>query len=183
MEKTPTLSLKDFPIFAPMRAFDFPEHVSPQLAEDPDRSHWIMCLWKQEDDVCSLPCGDFTSFLGHLRHDHGVDLRPNLDFCDGCEIIFKSRAEVVNHYLEKALMFEDKPLKIEGDGDKEMNEFLSNVFKVMKNLRKNLLDEILFTEEMPPLETIDIREGLGGLGYDTCDCHCGRRSSAEQIRE
>ena len=174
MEAAPTLSVKDFPIFAPMRSFDFPEEMSPHLAENPDKTDWFMCLWKtgsEGDDVCSYPCGEFSNFLFHLKNSHGVTLRNNIDFCGECQVVFKNRTEGVNHFLEKTLLFEDRTLRLEGEVDNQMNDFLTSMFTEIKRLRKDLLDEILFSEEMPALgESIDIQDQSSGVGRDTCDC-------------
>ena len=177
MKEGPTLSVRDFPICAPMRTFEFPEHMSPQLEEDPNRNIWFMCLWKTaEDDVCSFPCGDFENFLFHLREQHGISMKANVDFCRECEVIFKNKTEAVNHYLEKALLFENCSLTLTEDRFKEMNDCLAYTFGQIKEIRKNVLDEILFTEEMPqemPSLEIDTRQVRGS---DTCDCPSHRHT-------
>ena len=94
MEATTILSVKDFPLFAPMTSF--PEEA--QLGEDSDGTHWYMCLWKMNDEgdeICSYPCGDFTNYLYHLKQCHGVVLRPNIDVCCECALMFKNKTEAV----------------------------------------------------------------------------------------
>ena len=96
MEDTPNLSVQNFPLFAPMTAFDFPNDEPTHLAEDPDRMDWYMCLWKEgaEDSLpCSFPCGDFSNFLFHLKDAHGKVLRTKIDYCHECQVIFKNRNE------------------------------------------------------------------------------------------
>ena len=167
MEDTSNLYVQDFPIFAPMIPFDFNDDPE-ELA---DKTPWHMCLWRKgpEDPLpCSIPCGDFDNFIFHVKNTHGKNLRPKIDYCRDCEVVFKNRTEAVNHYLEKAIMFEDHPLILEGDGEQEG---LASVFTQIKHIRNELLDQILFSEDLPPIETIDIRDDIPPEeGRDICDC-------------
>ena len=175
MAERPILKVKDFPLFAPMRSFDFPEENS-HLAEDPDKNDWYMCLWKgsaEGEDFCSYPCGDFSNIIFHLKETHGVVLKSKIDFCFDCQVIFKNTTEAVSHYLEKTLLFEDRSLTLEEeDGDKKANELLVSTFTEIKRIRNELLDAILFDDDIPQLETFDLREDKPS-DKDTCDCAMG----------
>ena len=48
-------------------------------------------------------------------------------------------------------MFEDRPLLLEKNGDNDHAQLFSTVFMDIKRIRNELLDEILFSEELPPL--------------------------------
>ena len=68
-------------------------------------------------------------------------------------------------------MFEDRCLTLEGDGE---NDDLTSLFTEIKRIRNELLDEILFSEDLPP--TIDFRDECPG-GRDVCDCTSDRLTS------
>ena len=141
-----------FPVFAPMRSFP-----DPTKSEDECPPDWLMCLWRDDtskDEFCEIPLVDFMSGIGHLEDHHGISLQRNKDYCSDCRIIFHSPAQAVNHYLEKTLFFEDFSVKLLDSEESKLD--LAPIFEQIKEMRKVLLDQMLFPEDMPELESEDL---------------------------
>ena len=96
------------------------------------------------------------NFIGHLEHYYGIKLRPSKDYCSDCCIIFHSSIHAVNHYLEKALLHEDFSLKLVNKYSHESSADLMPIFEQIKEVRKVVLDHILFPENMPELQCDEI---------------------------
>ena len=123
-----------FPVFAPMR----PHIGNIEQNSDGVYPDWIMCLWRDDvskADFCEVPCGDFMNFIGHLEHHHGIKLRPSKDYCSDCCIIFHKLVNKDSH---------------------ESSADLMPIFEQIKEVRKVVLDQILFPENMPELQCNEI---------------------------
>ena len=94
------------------------------------------------------------SGIAHLENHHGISLQRNKDYCSDCCIIFHSPAQAVNHYLEKTLFFEDFSVKLLDSEESKLD--LAPIFEQIKEMRKVLLDQMLFPEDMPELESEDL---------------------------
>ena len=117
----------NFPLFAPMRVMNC-KGADHHSDEDYD---WIMCLWRtssKSDDFCEIPCGNFTNFIIHLKNEHGIELQDKKDFCSDCSTIFQSCIEGVNHYLEKALLYQDFKLELSTEESPNSGKFLEPIF-------------------------------------------------------
>ena len=146
------------PLFAPMKSF-----ADVAGNKDETDSGWIMCLWRddaEKEDFCEMPCGNFLNFLYHLKTQHGVSLKEGKDLCMQCGVIFHSKIEGVNHYLEKALLYEDFSLELLSEDSVDSKIDLGPIFKQIKEIRKVVLDNILFPEDMPELEDAEVIEEL-----------------------
>ena len=140
----------NFPIFAPMQVEDSP----PEGGYD-----YLMCLWRdkheENSEFCAQTCGDFFKLIDHLRHHHGKkDLKERIDFCYECEVIFETRLDAVQHYLAKALATQHFIMAFETDPDKAdaLKRWMAPIYLKLNCVNKVIMDRVLFSEEMPPLE-------------------------------
>ena len=199
-----------FPLFAPMKTMEAVGEAPRVYAEG--EYDWIMCLMREanpekdaEKEFCSIPCGNFVNYLGHLESHHGIVLKNKVDFCLECSLIFKNRVEGVSHFLEKSLMFENCMMKFEESPSLEEPEgqFLAKIFEGIVAIRNRLIDHMMFgddhlqmvdfdakidaptdplkpsmadEETMPPLlEDMPPSQEDLERGDDTCDCPYGPR--------
>ena len=135
-----------------MRSFPDPQNTDGECAPD-----WLLCLWRDDtskEEFCEIPCGDFMNAIGHLKNHHGISLQRNKDYCSDCCIIFHSPAQAVSHYLEKTLFFEDFSVKLPDPDESKID--LAPLFEQIKEIRKVLLDQMLFPEDMSELESEDL---------------------------
>ena len=77
---------------------------------------------EEEKEDYNLECcsGSFQSFkclLDHLTDGHGIDLKPVVDLCHTCEIIFNSVEEGIEHYISHAISFEGRMVSLGGEID------------------------------------------------------------------
>ena len=137
-----------FPLFAPM-----------QVEEDPSKEYdYLMCLWRNEnpdaEEFCAQPLGDFFKLLPHLRQEHSLDLKNCIDYCFECEVIFGSRLECLSHFLSKALSSQHFIMTCEKDSEEvaALNEWLRPLYEKLNDVHKDIMDKVLFSDDLPPLE-------------------------------
>ena len=115
------------------------------LVHEPNDSY--LCLWQGEDKkkICGSRINTFNNLLDHLTSEHGLHLKNCIDFCQKCECIFESAMEGLEHYIVHAITFEGNTLVREsGSVDSETETWLANIYAKIKEIRKEVLDRLLF---------------------------------------
>ena len=154
-----------FPLYAPISADN-------DYEEKYDGAEFILCLYRQPtanaSDFCGVSCTDFSELIEHLKNDHGLILRKNIEFCLSCSEIFENPLSALDHYLNKALNYEQFDFQWKTEQENfEIKRWLQPYFETMKALKKDILDFFLFlNEDLPGLED----EVFGDIHIDNPNC-------------
>ena len=128
----------------------FPLHASIKSlapAEGEETSDYVLCLWKSQhslEEFCGQRCADFAALLDHLKEEHQLKLIPSVDYSADSRIIFRNRLDALEFYLSKAMSYEDLHVTLESPIDLELSEWLSPIFEKLAELRKPVMDRLLF---------------------------------------
>ena len=132
----------NFPLFAPMNV----------EGNQSDSYDYLMCLVRDQDEFCAETCGDFYKMLAHLRQEHGLVLNNRVDFCGDCEIVFKTRLDSLQHYLNKALSTQHFVMTFENPSEAaDLKEWLAPIYHKLNAVHNVIMNRVLFSEDMPPL--------------------------------
>ena len=66
---------------------------------------FYVCLYQQEEEICSRQEGTFANGIEHLRSKHNVQLRKGRDYCSMCEVIFNNKLNAMAHYLSHVIEY------------------------------------------------------------------------------
>ena len=107
---------------------------------------------EKEEEDCNFECcnASFQSFkclLDHLTDGHGIYLKPVVDLCHTCEIIFNSVEEGIEHYISHAISFEGRMVSLGGEIDIKAQNWLTPIYEKMKEVRKDILHHLIFGDD------------------------------------
>ena len=142
--------LPEFPLFAEMtREETLGEGGSVHVP-------YYICLWKTDSNgmFCACQLEDFSAVLAHLHDDHDLRLKPGLDFCPPCGVVYANRLEACEHVISHHILcFEDFDVTCEPRPlDPKTTLFLEGIFTQVKEVCKQLMSQLLFAEDFPELD-------------------------------
>ena len=148
--------LPEFPLFAEMtREETCGEGMTIHVP-------YYICLWNTNSNgmFCAHQMEDFAEVLEHLRDSHDLLLKPRLDFCAPCGLVYHSRLEGIEHMISShILLYEDFDVTCEPRPlDADTTLFLEGIFAQVKEIRKQLMSQLLFAENFPAPEAFNFDE-------------------------
>ena len=95
---------------------------------------------------CCYQGRSFNDMITHLRQDHALILKQNIDFC--CNLVFESLLDSLEHFLTHICNLEEDKLKMEPVENIDSKIWLNNFFDIIKTQRTKIMKKLIFDEDL-----------------------------------